>query len=84
MKIKKIWLLIMGLAVSVGLVTGGILAWLTSTGATTPEQTFTVGDVTMNWTAGSFVTGPVVPGQNVIANPYHLTNTSNVTSELKS
>ena len=82
MKKKRLWILIIGLASAVGLVTGGILAWLTDT-KTTPTQTFTVGDVTYDWTAGAFVTGPVVPGQNVIATPYNLTKTSNVDSELR-
>lgn len=82
MKIKKIWLLIIGLAVTLGVITGVIAAWLTDTD-TTPSQTFTVGEVTYEWTAGTFVSGPVVPGQNVIDDPYHLTNTSNVASELR-
>lgn len=82
MKSKKIWILIIGLAISVGLITGGILAWLTDT-KTTPQQTFTVGEVTYEWTAGNFVSSPVVPGQNIIATPYKLTNTSNIESELR-
>ena len=65
------------------MVTGSIIAWLTSTDTTPPEQTFTVGDVTYEWTEGTFVTSPVVPGQNLIGTPYNLVNTSNVTSELR-
>ena len=42
---KRIWILLMALAVTLGLITGGVLAWLTDT-KTTPEKTFTVGDVT--------------------------------------
>lgn len=82
MKKNKIWILILALAGALGIVTGGILAWLTDT-QTTPAQTFTVGEVSYTWTSGSFALSPVVPGQNIIATPYNLINTSNVDSELR-
>jgi hypothetical protein len=84
MKIKKIYILILGLIIAVGALTGSILAWLTDTG-TTADKTFTVGDVTYTWTPGTLVDNPVVPGQNIIAtlSPYQLTNSSTVDSEIR-
>lgn len=79
---KRIWILIMALAVTLGLITGGVLAWLTDT-KTTPEKTLTVGDVTFIWTEGEITSDNVVPGQNVITTAFNLMNTSNVESELR-
>lgn len=79
---KRIWILLMALAVTLGLITGGVLAWLTDT-KTTPEKTFTVGDVTYIWTEGVITSDNVVPGQNLITTAFNLMNTSNVESELR-
>lgn len=82
MKIKKIYLLIFGLVIAVGALTGGVLAWLTDQG-TTAEKTFTVGAVEYTWTEGTHVSNPVVPGQPLLSTAYQLTNSSTVDSELR-
>ena len=82
MKNKKLFLLITGIVILLGVATGGIIAWLTDTD-TTAEKTFTVGQVVYTWTEGAFETDPVVPGQQLVASNYKLTNASTVDSELR-
>ena len=81
MKNKKLITMILGLLIGVGLVTSGVLAWLTATDQT-PDQTFTVGKIVYKW-SGSTVSGTVVPGQDLIPTKFSLTNTSNIKSEVR-
>lgn len=83
MKKGKFTILIILLLAMIGLTSGFIAAWLTDT-KTTPQTTFTVGDVEFTWNGATIpTTAPIVPGQNLIATPYYLANTSTVDSELR-
>lgn len=78
---KTIIILFLSLIILVALTTATIAAWLTDS-KTTPDITFTVGEVKYTW-SGSTVSSPVVPGQELISTPYTLTNDSNVATELR-
>ncbi|MFA5692196.1 MAG: hypothetical protein WC907_01155 [Acholeplasmataceae bacterium] len=82
MKNKKLYLLILGIVILLGVATGGIIAWLTDTD-TTNSKTFTVGEVSYVWTEGTLEDDFIVPGQEIIETSYKLKNTSNVSSELR-
>lgn len=82
-KIKKsIYLVIIMLLGVVGLTTYAVTAWLTDTDTSGP-QTFTVGDVEFALTGAATTVTPVVPGQELIATKYTLTNASTVSTELR-
>jgi hypothetical protein len=83
-KIKKsVYLVLIMLLGVIGLTTYAVTAWLTDTD-TTDEHIFTVGDIEYAW-GGTFTSNatPAVPGQELIASKFTLTNASNVTSELR-
>lgn len=83
MKKGKFTILIILLLAMIGLTSGLIAAWLTDT-KTTPPTTFTVGDVKYTWNGTTVSDGtPIVPGQNLIVDLFHLTNESTIDSELR-
>jgi hypothetical protein len=82
-KIKKsIYLVIIMLLGVVGLTTYAVTAWLTDTDTSGP-QTFTVGDVEFALSGAATTVTPVVPGQELVATKYTLTNASTVSTELR-
>ncbi|MFA7367593.1 MAG: hypothetical protein WC008_04720 [Bacilli bacterium] len=81
---KKVVLLLGALLVVVASALGLLIrAWLTDE-ELTPEKTVTVGNVEFVW-AGDIgpVVGYVVPGQNLVTEPFTLTNASTVATELR-
>lgn len=83
MKKGKIIALIISLVVVLAAATYGITsAWLTDTDNAT--ETFTMGDIsyTLN---GALIdnTSPIVPGQNLVATDFSVTNSSTVVSQLR-
>ncbi|MFA6626947.1 MAG: hypothetical protein WCT17_00245 [Bacilli bacterium] len=82
-KIKKsIYLVIIMLLGVVGLTTYAVSAWLTDTDTTGPH-TFLVGDIEYTWSGAKVTDTYVVPGQELVATAFTLTNASNVDSELR-
>ena len=83
MKNKKLIITLIALFIGIiGATSAAISAWLTDT-QTTDETVFTVGDVTYNWSGALTTDTPIVPGQELVATGFALTNASTVTSELR-
>ena len=82
---KMIGLFLIVLAALVLITTYTISAWLTDT-ETTGETTFTIGKVVYTW-SGSLIeveeNEHIVPGQELVDDPFALTNASTVSSELR-
>ena len=82
---KMIGLFLIVLAALVLITTYTISAWLTDT-ETTGETTFTIGKVVYTW-SGSLKefeeNEHIVPGQELVYEPFALTNASTVSSELR-
>ena len=81
---KKVVLLLGALLVVVASALGLLIrAWLTDE-ELTPEKTVTVGNVEFAWDGDiGPVVGYVVPGQNLVTEPFTLTNASTVATELR-
>lgn len=84
-KIKKsVYLVLIMLLGVIGLTTYAVTAWLTDTDTSGPH-TFTVGKVEYTWAGAALdtTTTPAVPGQELVATDFTLTNASTVESELR-
>lgn len=83
MKKNKLIILIVSLVVVLAAATYGITsAWLTATD--NESETFTMGDVNYTLTGALIAnTNPIVPGQDLVATDFTVTNASTVTSQLR-